>query len=497
VPGWWAILLLLPAVAIALFDWRKGLFAMLVVAFLQDPARKLEAGQPVYFTLLSGVVLAAAYLRAQFPRALSPTQVVGWNYYLRRPSIALLVILVVQAGVSIVRYGNPWIAAIGALSYLAPLPAMLIAYHYALRSGRSGIQRWMGMYLVCALAVVPTVLIEYAGADWPTLGQVGEGFEMYEEYATLVSYCGFFRGSESAAWHTATAVCYLLLLSSLNRLSQKQIVLAITIIVALLSIGILTGRRKILVEIVIFMSVYVALLLVFRKGGLKLAIGVFVGGLVSYAALMWWITEQPVDVAAPGAPAYQYYAQRGASVSSSVTERFTGMGLAPVEWAINNFGGWGGGLGVASQGAQHFGGGAEVYGGAGEGGLGKITAELGVPGLVVVLWFAVSALRYAWKVLAYVSARSTATARLAYGLMAFLGANLAVFFVATQIFGDVFVLTMLGMLAGFFMATPVLADRESAASGAAGAAVRRRPPAAALRPAQARLDARRAGPAER
>jgi hypothetical protein len=476
VSSWWAILLVIPAVTIALFDWRKGLFAMLVVAFLQDAARKLEVDQPVYFTLLSGMVLAATYVRAQVPRPFWPTQIGGWNHYLRRPSIAFVLILVVQAGLSIVRYGNPTIAAIGALSYLAPLPAMLLAYHFALRSGRSGIQRWLSTYLICTLVTVPTVVLEYAGAGWVTLGQVGAGFEMYEEYATLTAHSGFFRGSETAAWHTATAVCYLLLLSSLRRLSQKQIILAVTLIVALLSIGVLTGRRKIFVEIVIFMSVYVSLLLVFRKGGFKLAVAVFVGGVISYAVLTWWIVERPIDVAAADAPAYQYYAQRSASVSSGVSERFLGMGFGPVEWAIDRFGWLGGGLGIASQGAQHFGGGAEVYGGAGEGGLGKIAAELGIPGLLVALWFAFSAVRYAWAVLVHVSARSAATARLAYGLAGFLVANLAVFFVATQAFGDVFVLTMLGMLAGFFTATPVLAEREKVRSAAARGARPARPP---------------------
>jgi hypothetical protein len=50
--------------------------------------------------------------------------------------------------------------------------------------------------------------------------------------------------------------------------------------------------------------------------------------------------------------------------------------------------------------------------------------------------------------------RSAPIARLAYGLIAFLLANLAVFVVATQVFGDVFVLIILGMLSGFFRATP-------------------------------------------
>jgi preprotein translocase subunit SecF len=58
-------------------------------------------------------------------------------------------------------------------------------------------------------------------------------------------------------------------------------------------------------------------------------------------------------------------------------------------------------------------------------------------------------------------------ARLAYALVAFLVSNLAVFFIATQLFGDLFVLLMLGLVSGFFIATPVLAERELKERGAA------------------------------
>ena len=458
--SWWVVALVLPAALVALVDWRKGLFALLVVAFLQDPARKLEPDQPVYFTLLVGVVLLACYLRAQAPRPLLLTQVSGWNRYLRRPSIVFLLLLFVQAGVSIARYGNPAIAVIGAVSYLAPVPALLLGYNFALKAGPRGVQRWLLCYLIGALIVLPTIILEFGGVEWETLGQVGAGFEMYTQEAILTAHSGFFRASETAAWHTATAVCMLLLLSSMQRLSTRQIMVAMLAVVALLAIGVLTGRRKIFVEIVIFMCGYVALLLLFGKGGLKWSLAVFVAGLVGYGAIAWSVVEEPLVVAAPARAAYEQYAERSATVAADVSDRFMDLGLAPVKWAIDDYGWLGGGLGIASQGAQHFGGGAEIYGGAGEGGLGKITAELGIPGLLAALWFAVAALRYAWQVLLFVSVRSTPVARLAYGLAAFLVANLAVFFVATQVFGDLFVLLLLGLVAGFFLATPTLAERE-------------------------------------
>jgi hypothetical protein len=383
----------------------------------------------------------------------------------------LLLVIAAQAANGLARYGNPAIVGIGALSYLAPLPALLAGYHFALKRGQKGIEQWLLWYLIAALVVLPGILLEYIGIDWKVLGDVGEGLVMHHEGTILTAHAGFFRASETAAWHTATAVCVLLLLSSVRRVSSKRVVIAIGIIVALLALGVLTGRRKIFVEIAIFASIYISLLAMFGKGGVKLAVGAILGGVLSYLLVVWFVDERPSGLTEQDAIRYQRYAERSATVGSDVSDRFVGLGLEPVQWAIDGFGWLGGGLGVASQGAQHFGGGAEVFGGAGEGGLGKITAELGVPGLAIALWFGFAALRYGWEVLKFVSQRSTAIARLAYGLVAFLVANLAVFFVATQLFGDLFVLLLLGLVAGFFLATPVLAEREQAQRSAARAPV--------------------------
>ena len=221
---WWAFALLVPAVFIALVDWRKGLVAMIVVAFLQDPARKLELTRPVYFTLLVGIVFAVAYLRAQMQTRFVPSQIPGWKHFLRTPFTLLLVLLAAQAVNGLVLYGNPVIVGIGALSYLAPLPALLAGYHFALKRGQSGIEGWLTWYLVAALIMLPSIMLEYAGVDWQVLGDVGEGFFMFQEDTILTAHSGFFRASEMAAWHTATAVCVLLLLSSMRRISMKRMV---------------------------------------------------------------------------------------------------------------------------------------------------------------------------------------------------------------------------------------------------------------------------------
>jgi hypothetical protein len=460
--SWYAVALVLPAALVALFDWRKGLLAMIIVAFLQDPARKLEMERPVYFTLLVGMVFAVVFLRAQVNNRIAVAQLPGWKHFLRTPFTLLMLMVAAQAANALATYGKPIIVGIGALSYLAPLPALMAGYQFALKRGQKGIEQWLKWYLVAALIMLPSILLEYANVDLPVLGDVGRGFVMFQEDTILTANAGFFRASEMAAWHTATAVCVLLLLSSVRRISTNRVITVVGIVVVLLAIGILTGRRKIFVEVAIFVSVYVALLGLYGKGGAKLALGAAAGGIVIYVLAILLVDDQATVIGGRDALLYQRYAERSASVAYGIGDRFLELGLEPVRWAIDGFGWLGGGLGVASQGAQHFGGGSEVFGGAGEGGLGKITAELGVPGLVITLWFVVAALRCGWHVLIFVSQRSAAVARLAYGLVAFLVANLAVFFVATQLFGDLFVLLLLGLVAGFFLATPVLAEREYA-----------------------------------
>ena len=68
--------------------------------------------------------------------------------------------------------------------------------------------------------------------------------------------------------------------------------------------------------------------------------------------------------------------------------------------------------------------------GAAEGGLGKITMELGVPGLLLMVWLAVAMARYVRQALAYTARTSMPHARFAYGLVALLVAKVASFSVA-------------------------------------------------------------------
>ena len=129
-------------------------------------------------------------------------------------------------------------------------------------------------------------------------------------------------------------------------------------------------------------------------------------------------------------------------------------------WAYDSFGLLGAGLGVGTQGTQHFGGGGDIGAGVAEGGLGKIAVELGIPGLLLMGWLAISIFNYFWRLMRTASRISPRVARLSYALFSFLVANVAAFSVATQAYADLFILLILGWTLGFLFAVPVLLERE-------------------------------------
>ena len=129
------------------------------------------------------------------------------------------------------------------------------------------------------------------------------------------------------------------------------------------------------------------------------------------------------------------------------------MTIDMFEYVIAQNGFFGSGAGTGSQGAQHFGGGAVLVGAAAEGGLGKVLAELGVPGLLLLVWILAAVGAYVWKAAARIRGDENVAA-LSYGILAFLAANGIVFTTAHQIFGDVNILIILGLLLGILLRSP-------------------------------------------
>jgi hypothetical protein len=446
----------------AFAEWRYAMTLCAVTALLQDPLRKLTPDQPVLFVGFVAAVFGAACLGAitrGVPLGLGNIRRIDRG--MMRPILLMLILIMVEALNSLQNFGNLMLPAIGLVTYLLPLPAILFGYQLASRAGAASIHRFMSTYLFCFMLALTTVYLEYAGYDWRILGQIGGGLPMYDETSggILVSYSGIFRASEIAAWHAMTCACFAMMLLTFRKINVQTLMAAAVIIALFMGVGILTGRRKALLEVAVFATTYLVLWFILQKAAMKFGIVLAVAGAIGF---FWLVGQQENDLPnyVEGAFAYRSYVERSKTVFQDAPSRFVELGLAPVMYAYESFGLFGAGLGVGTQGTQYFGGGGALAGAA-EGGLGKVTLELGVPGLLVLGWLAASTFHRIWQIMRTASLVSPKLARLSFGLFSFLLANAAAFSVATQAYGDFFIMLIMSWTLGLLLAIPVLIGQEN------------------------------------
>ncbi|MFN3629340.1 MAG: hypothetical protein ACK4XK_04655 [Casimicrobiaceae bacterium] len=471
------------------FQWRNVYVLVVLVMLAQDPLRKLVPGQPVVFVGFVAVVFAAGWLGAWLNRVpLRPSVMAGWNRSLALPATLFLMVLAVQSIHSVARWENPMLPVLGGITYLAPLAAVVFAHQFAVRFGLNGIRRFFVLYVLLSIPWLLGIVAESSGQGWPILGEVGEGQIIYSFGLNKRAVAGFYRSAEVAAWHVGMVSCLLFMLINGRRLPVLKSLAVAAVVLFLLYVGTVTGRRKMLIYVAVFGVTYVILYANFLRGKARPAALAALAAVVGFGALLS-LGPDPGELAFD-LPSSRFEQQdwtlgqrderaawqaRALTVFADIPERFRLLAYRPVAWAVEAHGWFGAGLGAGAQGAQHFGGGAAHFGGAAEGGLGKITLDLGIPGLVIFLWLALAIARELWGRLRALSVTSRPHAMLAFGLAGILVANVATFAVATQVFGDLFVLILIGSCLGFLIALPTLAwqalwQSQSMTAGMLGAA---------------------------
>jgi hypothetical protein len=426
-------------------NWRLVFLGVILAGFGQDPLRKMVPGEPVYFVALCTAVMALALFGAitrHGPVSLAP--VISGNAATRIVLVMAVSMVAVQALLSWIRFGSAMIAGIGLLSYLSPIPAIWLAYHYT--RGTPDVRRFLAVYVACSVVVAVSIYLSKLGVETRLFAQVGEALAVYDPEAGRVEiHAGFMRTAEVAAWHVGAGLCMLIVWAVSFRNSRLQ-KLTPVLVVLFLGAGVLTGRRKMLIVVVSFAVLYAILLYYYRQRSARRAFLVVATMSVTILGAALFL--------APGQGTFRPYVTRGQSVFGDASERFVDLGLASVSWAIEAGGFFGLGAGAGSQGSQHFSGGEVLAGGAAEGGLGKIVVELGVLGLtLVVLAFALVA-RNLRRILEGMRPDDPLPLPLCLGLVAFVAANIPVFVGASQIYGDPFVLILLGSYLGFVFASP-------------------------------------------
>lgn len=432
------------------FACFRGLFSdygvmmyLLMIGFLQDPVRKVIAGEPVIMTVMVGVVLAACSLRIFFNQEKTFSEPFNaWSKDITAPLNLYLIILLVQASHSLIRYGSPILTSIGSIFYLAPLVAIVVGYFHFKQFRYT--QQFLLLFCIFAFVACMSVLASYFGYESAYFGEVGSGLLIYDQGTILKAYSGLMRSSEIASWHMGACVCLIIILA-VDRGELTRSVFASIIILVLIAAIILTGRRKMLLQIVVFAAFYLPILR-YYQGRLSVGFIPMMLASVFFMAVAYWFLPSIAGTE------YDLYIARGVSVFNDAGERFASLGLGSIQWAYNAYGFFGGGLGVAAQGSQHF-----VQGhmsAAGEGGIGKLVSELGVFSLLILAWLSFAFARHLHRCLKMTADLSPEKLVLVVGVLVFLVSNVPTFMVASQVFGDVFVLLILGLLTGSLFALP-------------------------------------------
>ncbi len=424
---------------------RQMLAMVVLVGFLQDPARKLIAGEPVIMTVLVGVVIGCMVLRQLLiSRQSFLDPFTRWTDTIN-PALKLYVLLVVAQGFhSLIRYGSPIVPALGAIFYLAPLVAIGLGYS---QFGRFEVVRqFLTIFCCLALLVAITVIASFFGFDSAVFGEVGSGLVIYDQGTILKAYSGLMRSSEIASWHMGACVCFLIILVADKGTTPAAVVAALAVFLLMSSI-VLTGRRKMILQILIFSSLYFPVLRYYQGRLSSRFISISALG-ISFVLVAYWFLPSFEGTQ------YDLYVARSVSVFEDAGDRFASLGIGSVGWAYRDYGFFGGGLGVAAQGAQHFASGGIASSGASEGGIGKLVSELGILSLFVIVWLAYTFSMYLHNCLKLVAEAAPNKLILVVGVLAFIIANVPTFIVASQVYGDMFIILVMGLLTGALFAIP-------------------------------------------
>lgn len=433
-------------------NWRWGLYFMVLAGVLEDPVRKVTPGAPAYLTLTS-VAVYLCTLAGMFSQI--PDAVARFRAADRRIHSAIIVLLfaLIPGGIISATYGaGSWlVTVVGVMSY--GTAALSLALGYMHPANVTELRRFLGFYcLVTSIMMVGTPL-EYSGVKdpWGLLGTSSLGTEWIRQQTgfTVNLIAGFYRSPDIMAWHAAT----LAMLSIGLALSGRGAISAIWYATATWGTvcTMISGRRKAFWMIPIFLCI-LSLLYVFHRGG-KVRTLFFVAIATGAVAYMGYTAYQRLG---RSDEVEQYYFGNISGMLQSSRNHSYGAILE----TYRQSGFFGKGLGVATPGTQHLIGSSKPVTWQEEGGS-RILVEVGVIGMVAVIWLTIQCLRTALRIIMRCN-RSTPEWSLIAGLFAMVLAHSIAFQVSHLVYGTPFVGILLPTLFGFVLAgRRMISPRES------------------------------------
>ena len=451
IPLYMYLALVAGTVVVALLDWRKAVYLLILIGVLQDPVRKMTPGVPAYLVLAPIPVWGAiiGVVLGEWPRA--------WPLFRRcHPWLAgamgvSLVSLFIPAFLSATYGRGSWqLSVIGAISYLSPLAGFAVGFLFPRRKGQ--VERLLALYCVLTAIMMIGGPLEHIGmgASYRLVGAEVLGHEWIRHIPgyQLKMIAGFYRSPDVMGWHAALLVMLGVCLSLRSRGAAR---LAWAAAAGWGIVGLmLCGRRKMLFMLPAFMIALPllhlwgkrrgeAVLRVLSVGAVTLGLGVVLYGNVF-----------------PSSDAEQYYFRYQ---GNTLRERLKTHAVDALYQTYRQHGFLGAGLGTATQGTQHVD--CERPETWQEGGLSRVLVELGVPGLIAFLYLGLVLILSSIRVVGTLDAHR-ADRGLYAGLTALVLANGGSFVVSHQVFGDPFVVCFTALLVGLLLsAMRTVAPRDA------------------------------------
>lgn len=460
------LILMFGALALLLVDgnWRGGLMATLVIGFLQDPLRKITPNQP---SSMVGLVLVAFVFTVLVLYESSKGRINLRAMFWTVPAVQewvpiYFMLILVQAINSLFRFGDLRLTGLGVAFYVAPAVAVWAGFQVGCNP--KIMPRLMITYLVMCLLFAFTAWLDFQGVQNPLFKEVGQGIQITFEGFSAEGATGLWRTSEIAAWHLAAGSCFALILAVSNPNRTFQIAMVL-VAAGLAYLTIPTGRRKALVLVLIFAGFY--LLLFSRKASpdsRERVITTLLGGAgLTYATFALFLITAKGDN-------FDLYLNRALSARDELIARFQSQGVGALLRALEVSGGFGLGVGAGAnignleinETAQNLRENIQSLGYVSEGGGGRIVAELGLPGLIIGSVLVVLILLTIQRNFSLLNRLDPESAFVLLGLVSFALANLVFFFSAAQVYSDPFILILLGLSFGSYLAVPTLIARQQA-----------------------------------
>ncbi|MFM7548028.1 MAG: hypothetical protein ACKO8I_03985 [Cyanobacteriota bacterium] len=449
------LLLLMGSLALVLLneDWRSGLLLTVVIGFAQDPIRKLTPGQPglyVGLALIAFMVSAFVLYQKRGARLELPLML-ATNPGLVTWVSPLVLLLFFQAINGLLRWGLPLRVLIGVGFYLAPLLGLWVGFQ--LGRDQRLLRRLLLLYLAGATLFAFTALLDYRGMKLPLFEAVGGGQVIHFRYGFYTTGAiGLWRSTDIAAIHLTIAASLAVVFAFSGSTGTPR-TLWLALAGSLAVISLFTGRRKAIVQFVVFVGLFVLLLNRYGNSSNRRQL---IGAVLIAAGLASALSV--LDPSEFLGDSFGEYVDRAGSAPGDLWDRFNAMGVAAFQRGLEISEGIGLGVGTLAQtGAANIDAVQIAHGTyVSESGLGKVVAELGIPGLIVLLglfWGLAQALLRNLQLLRLLPPQ---TAVFEIGLLAFALSNLPFFSSAAGVYGDPFVLILCGISLGSVLAVSSL-----------------------------------------